>query len=254
MKAIIQDNNGNGYEINLADPIDCSLPLSPEPGHVLAWYLSPLSIAPVRMGDWVGEVKSGAAVNFRNISFNPHGHGTHTETVGHITAGAVSVNSHFRQFFCFATLVSVVPVQQGEDAVITLPALQQRLTEPCEAVILRTLPNGVEKRARNYSSTNPPYLDAAAAAWLRSCGVRHLLIDLPSVDREEDGGALAAHHAFWHHPQQTRYDATITELVYVPDAVTDGRYFMNLQTAPFENDATPSRPLLFRLLPLPSHG
>jgi hypothetical protein len=38
--------------------------------------------------------------------------------------------------------------------------------------------------------------------------------------------------------------ATITELVYVKDEIPDGRYDLNLQTAPFVNDATPSRPLL----------
>lgn len=240
--------NGNDYTINLKDPMDISLSLSPEAGHVLAWYLSPLTIEPVRMGDWVGEVKSGASVNFRNIFFNPHGHGTHTETVGHISAEDVSVNKHFHDFFCFASLVTVTPEQKDGDAVITLDALKNANAHPVEAIIIRTLPNGSDKCAKNYSNTNPPYLDAAAAAWLREMGVRHLLIDLPSVDREQDGGALAAHHAFWNYPNQTRLDATITELVYVPDHITDGLYFMNLQTAPFENDASPSRPLLFHLL------
>lgn len=246
MNAIIQ-YNGTEYTINLAEPLDISMPLAPGDGHVLAWYLSPLTIEPVRMGDWTGDVKQGAAVNFRNIFFNPHGHGTHTETVGHIIAEEVSVNKHFREFFCFATLVTLSPRHLEEDFVISKEMLQTALPEVSEAVILRTLPNGKEKTAKNYSNTNPPYLEAEAAAWLREQGVRHLLIDLPSVDREQDGGALASHHAFWHHPQQTRYDATITELVYVPDAIADGLYFMNLQTAPFENDASPSRPLLFRL-------
>lgn len=247
MNAIVH-YNGNDYTINLKSPVDISLSLSPESGHVLAWYLSPLTIEPVRMGDWVGEVKQGAAVNFRNIFFNPHGHGTHTETVGHITAGDVSVNKHFREFFCFATLITVTPQQQGEDLVISLESLQSLLPEVTEAVILRTLPNGTDKCRKNYSNTNPPYLEASAAEWLRERGVRHLLIDLPSVDKEQDRGALAAHHAFWNYPQQPRYEATITELVYVPDEIKDGVYFMNLQTAPFENDASPSRPLLFHLI------
>lgn len=247
MNAIVH-YNGNEYTIQLNHPLDISLSLSPETGHVLAWYLSPLTIEPVRMGDWVGEVKQGAAVNFRNIFFNPHGHGTHTETVGHITAGDVSVNKHFREFFCFATLITVTPQQQGEDLVISLESLQSLLPEVTEAVILRTLPNGTDKCRKNYSNTNPPYLEASAAEWLREQGVRHLLIDLPSVDKEQDGGALAAHHAFWNYPQHPRYEATITELVYVPDEIKDGVYFMNLQTAPFENDASPSRPLLFHLI------
>jgi hypothetical protein len=74
------------------------------------------------------------------------------------------------------------------------------------------------------------------------------MIDLPSVDREEDGEKLLAHHAFWNYPQATRLDATITELVFVDDKIKDGFYFMNLQVAPFVNDAAPSRPLLFELI------
>ena len=68
---------------------------------------------------------------------------------------------------------------------------------------------------------------------------------MPSVDRENDNGALAFHHAFWQVPQNPQFHKTITELVYVPDSLPDGDYILNLQTAPFENDASPSRPLLF---------
>jgi hypothetical protein len=77
-------------------------------------------------------------------------------------------------------------------------------------------------------------------------GIDHLLLDLPSVDREVDGGALAAHRAFWNYPENPRMKATITELIYVPSKVQDGQYFLNLQVAPIENDASPSRPVLYR--------
>jgi hypothetical protein len=89
-------------------------------------------------------------------------------------------------------------------------------------------------------------LDQHAATFLRVLGVNHLLIDTPSVDREEDGGELLAHHAFWNVPDEPRYRATITELIYVPDEIEDGPYILNIQMAPFENDASPSRPVLYR--------
>ena len=63
-------------------------------------------------------------------------------------------------------------------------------TPSCEAVVIRTYPNPPSKRGRSWSGSNPPYLDPKAAAWLAAEGVLHLLIDLPSVDPEEDGGAL----------------------------------------------------------------
>ena len=86
-----------------------------------------------------------------------------------------------------------------------------------------------------------------AAQYLVNKGVDHLLIDLPSVDREKDGGALLCHKVFWNFDGKLRKHATITELIYVPNTVKDGTYFLNLQVAPFENDASPSRPVLYKI-------
>ena len=77
--------------------------------------------------------------------------------------------------------------------------------------------------------------------------VDHLLIDLPSVDREIDGGKLLAHNAFWQTGKELRRNKTITELIYVPDMLDDGYYLMDLQTIPLEMDASPSRPILDKL-------
>ena len=96
-----------------------------------------------------------------------------------------------------------------------------------------------------YAHTNPPYLLEEAAQFLAETNVEHLLIDLPSVDKEKDGGALLAHKAFWNVEQETRSNATITEFIFVPNSVKDGTYFLNLQFASFENDASPSRPVLY---------
>ena len=68
------------------------------------------------------------------------------------------------------------------------------------------------------------------------------------MDKEDDGGLLQAHHRYWQYPENTRLNATITELIYVPESVADGFYLLNLQIASFENDASPSKPLLFKLL------
>ena len=84
-----------------------------------------------------------------------------------------------------------------------------------EAIVIRTLPNSEVKKTMAYSNTNPPYLQKEAAQLLKDLGVKHLLIDLPSVDKEQDNGVLAAHHAFWDYPQNTRMDCSITELIYV---------------------------------------
>jgi len=87
-----------------------------------------------------------------------------------------------------------------------------------------------------------------ALAFLAQQKVTHLLTDLPSVDREEDGGELLGHRAFWMENGQPNLHKTITEFVFVPNEVSDGTYLLNLQVAPFENDASPSRPVLYQIM------
>ena len=241
--------NSKEYQINLKQPIDISIPLRGARDNVNAWYVGKPKITPVRVGDWVGKVKKGASVNFNRIRFNPHAHGTHTECVGHITRKKYSINKNLKQFFFLAELITVAPEKYDEDFVISKKQLRFALrNKKCEAIIIRTIPNTKEKLSKHYSNTNPPYLLEEAAIYLKEKGVKHLLIDLPSVDKEKDEGKLLAHNAFWNTSDNIRLDATITEFIFVPNTVIDGTYFLNIQIAPFENDASPSKPILYKLI------
>lgn len=243
--------NSEKYQIDLSKPLDISIPLRASKSNVNAWYLDAPRIEPVQEGEWIASVAEGADINFNNIWFNPHAHGTHTECVGHITEKVHSINQNLKQFFFLAELITVAPEKKGKDFVISKKQLQFALgTKKCEAVIIRTIPNTREKLSNQYSHTNPPYLLSEAAIYLREKGVKHLLVDLPSIDKEKDDGELLAHHAFWNTSGRARMDATITEFIFVPNIVADGTYFLNIQIAPFENDASPSRPVLYKVTEL----
>ena len=214
-----------------------------------AWYIDPPKIFSVRTENWVGAVNQGGDVNFNNIEFNPHSHCTHTETAGHITEEVHSIHKHLNQFFFLAEVVTIPPEGKDADFVVTKRQLQHALgNKKCEALVIRTLPNLQDKKAMHYEHTNPPYLEEDAAIYLREKGIKHLLIDLPSVDREKDEGSLLAHNAFWNTAAELRLDATITEFIFVPNSVQDGAYFLNLMVAAFENDASPSKPILYEVI------
>ncbi len=235
-------------QIDLSKPLDISIAIGSPNQQVLAWYTKNPKIEPVKNNDWVGSVEQGACVNFNNIFFNPHAHGTHTECVGHITKQAVSINACLKQFFFITELITVAPETLGDDLVISKKQLQLALgNKKRDSVVIRTLPNTNQKYGAQYYKTNPPYLLEEAAIYLKEKGVKHLLIDLPSVDKEEDHCKLLAHRAFWNVSGVVRTDATITELVFVPNTINDGCYLLNLQIAPFENDATPSKPVLYKI-------
>src|SRR5690606_3018531 len=166
-----------------------------------------------------------------------------------------SVYRALKNYHMTAALVTVMPTQRGEDQVVELQSLRTALEamlptgDPLPAaIILRTGKD--DRQHKNWSNTNPPYLEDVAAAWLAKMGVDHLLLDLPSVDREVDDGALLAHKAFWQLPGSPRMHATITELIQVPQEAKDALYWLNLQVSPFVNDAAPSRPLIFPIEPM----
>lgn len=243
-------HKGKTYKIDFEKPIDISIPLRAGKENVNAWYAEPVKIEPVKMGEWVGDVNKGASVNFRNILFNPHANGTHTECVGHISKENYTINQCLKTFLFIAELITVLPEEIEGDHVITKKIIELSLGDKTpEAIIIRTISNPPEKINAQYSNTNPPYIHHEAVELVVSKGIKHLLIDLPSVDKEKDEGKLLAHHAFWEYPHNTQSDRTITELIYVPNDVFDGEYLLNLQIASFENDASPSKPVLYQIHP-----
>ena len=228
-------------------------------------------------------VDAGASVNCAAVELTPHGNGTHTECVGHALPGSVTLADIPLPPLLLPTLVlTVVPRQlrssedsyapgQADDLIVSSESIEDALNALRAkrpeldaglflhggAIVIRTTPNDDSKRSKSWSGSNAPYFTPQAIHKLLAHDIRHLVCDLPSVDREDDGGNLLAHRAFWGLPPRGQppptdraslSPRTITELAYVPDEVTDGPYFLSLQVAPIELDAAPSRPLLFPLL------
>ncbi len=249
MKQVTITYQGSVYRADLSKPIDISMPIRAGLENVNCFYAPPVAYTPVVAGSFIGDTAQGGAVNFFNIKINPHGNGTHTECVGHIAKEKISINKCLKNFHFFAKLVSIYPQKTVEgDRLIFRDQLEEALQGIApEALIIRTLPNDDLKLKTNYSGANPPYFHHHAMELLVEKEIKHFLTDLPSVDREEDGGKLLAHKAFWQYPQQPRTDCSISELIYVPNDVADGLYLLNIQIASFEIDASPSKPVLYQL-------
>jgi arylformamidase len=226
-----------------------AIPIAFEGERLSAFGAPPPERRAYAAGDFVGDVKQGGSCNCEVYTLNPHCSGTHTECVGHITAEPIVVHEVLKEALMPATVMTVQPELQADgDQVITRGSIEQRVTggECLEALIIRTLPNDDSKRTRNYNTgAMPPYFSAEAMETIVSLGVKHLLVDVPSIDRLDDGGKLVNHRIFW----RDAPERTITELIYVPNEVKDGPYLLNLQIAPFMADVAPSRPILYELTP-----
>ena len=244
----------NGHEF----VADLSIPLifdGPQPN---AFAVEHASAKTCEYGALVGDTRRGGSCNFERITLIPHCNGTHTECVGHITNERISVRTCLQDVLMRAVLVSVEAESVAGDLVITRSQLEKARVQPpataggSDSLIVRTLPNDDSKLSRHYDENNiPPYFSADAMEYIVECGFKHLLVDLPSIDRLFDDGKLVNHRIFWNVDPgsfevnaATRVSSTITELIYVPNEAADGEYLLNLQIAPFESDAAPSRPML----------
>lgn len=251
MKIRLQ-HQGKYFEANLSQPVDISIPIKNGEENPNCFFAPFPEFSPVRAGDFVGSTAEGGPLNFFNVKINPHGNGTHTECVGHIAREKFTIRESLTQSHFLCKLVSVIPTKnESGDRVIRKAHLEGLFEkEGINTLVVRTMPNTSDKRRQVWSGINPPYFHTEALQYLVDKGIQHLLTDLPSVDREEDGGALAGHKAFWQYPDNTRKFATITELIFADDIVIDDLYLLNIQTISLDLDVSPSKPVLYRLTAL----
>ena len=240
--------NGRHHAFDENAPIDISIPLRFNGSQPAAYGVEPARSQACNYGDLVGDTRRGGSVNFEQYTFIPHCNGTHTECVGHVTNERISVRDCLKDTFVPAVLVSAEPIESG-DLVIDRSTIENGLdaltyvrdadTEPA-ALIVRTLPNDDSKLTQQYGKGNiPPYFTTDAMKYIVELGFKHLLVDVPSIDRLFDEGKLSNHRIFWNvEPGSSETDAsthiysTITELIYVPNEIKDGDYLLNLQIAP----------------------
>lgn len=268
---------GRRWRARLEAPVDLAIPLRFDGGPQPSFFVdSPARSEPLQVGGFTGSVAAGASCNCAVQTLAPHCHGTHTECVGHVTLDPVTIADLTPVAPCLALVLSVQPQALGEaaaraaagpadaaDRVIRREVIEHAARPwahlPFAGIVIRTLPNDTSKLGRAYSgSPSPaPYFLPDAMLWLVERDVTSLVVDLPSLDRADDGGLLAAHRVYWGLPAGAqdaalarRGRALVTELAFVPDSVPDGPYLLDLQVPAFGADAAPSRPVLYPLQPL----
>ena len=266
--------NGENYRIDLARPLDISIPLNFNGAQPNAYGVEKAVSKPCEAGELVGDTRRGGSCNFEQVKFIPHCNGTHTECVGHITRERIFIRDCLKNAFISAALISVEPEKASKanetyavelsvsDKLITRNSIETALQknpkskiQNPKSLVVRALPNDEGKLTREYLEIVPPFFSTEAMEFMVEFGIKHLLVDLPSIDRIFDEGKLSNHRIFWNVAEgefetneNSRIFSTITELIYVPNEIEDGNYLLNLQIAPFAADASPSRPILFEIL------
>ena len=261
---------GREVAVDLAAPLELAVELDfagAQPRHFGAPRASSRPFETPGFG-FKGSVERGSSCNCEVITLIPHCNGTHTECVGHLTRERLDAWRVTPAALLPALLLSVSPQAAGDEGSDPAPQATDQLIRrraleaawpaqtpfvPC-ALIVRTLPNDAAKRDARLHRAKSAVPVAAGGRLLVSRGILHLVVDVPSIDRAHDDGRLTAHRIFFGLPPgsvqlaaATRADATITELAFVPDAVGDGCYLLQLQVPALDGDAVPCRPLLYAL-------
>jgi arylformamidase len=248
----------------LAAPISLAATM-PLDGTAPRWFEAPPAHSwPNRVGTFSGSVLTGASCNCRNVQLTPHGSGTHTECVGHLTADDHHVCSLLPDGLLPALLLVVAAtaargVAESVDHAID-PADTLLTADALNAAWPADLPYAPTALVVRTSWTDrPPYLTRECAQLLVNRGIEHLVVDMPSIDRLDDAGMLTAHRIFFGLPPRReqrrlplakdarRPSATVTELARIPKSLPAGPGFLQIQAPAIEGDAVPSRPLWFAL-------
>ena len=237
----------------------------------LHFFASPARSRPWESDGFTGSVLKGSSCNVLKMTLIPHCQGTHTECLGHITNETPGIDDILDQSLIPALVVSVETIRYGDlknehykplpspsERVISRASLKKALGAVTDltpsALIIRSEDPHRDHPFKHYGKNpeHPAFFTLEAMELICELGVRHLLIELPSVDRMFDDGMMSNHRIFWGMPDGSVDDRdakfpfkTITEMIWVPDEVSNGAWMLNLQIPAFKTDAAPSRPILY---------
>ena len=206
----------------------------------------------LRSGNFVGDIKKGGSCNVPIVTLDIHCTGTHTESISHVIDSEVKITDVCPNGMIPTYLVSVELCEANEtnesyhsdivnDKLITKKELQKNIPESCSGLIIRTIPNDDSKKTRDYHLKPAPFFTNDAIDHINELGVKHLLVDIPSLDKANDGGQLGNHKKFF------KQGKTISELLFIPNDLKDGFGFLQIQIPNWGLDAAPSRPIFYSI-------
>ena len=243
-------HNTNTYYVNTHEGVDLSIRNDFLGSGPIFYGAEKPQVNALRSGDFIGDIKKGGSCNVPIVTLDIHCTGTHTESIAHVIDSEVKISDVCPKGMIPASLISVELQEANRtnesyhcdmknDLVITKDELQKNTLEPNNALIIRTLPNNVSKKKRDYNVEPAPFFTNDAIDHINALGVQHLLVDIPSIDKANDGGQLENHKRFF------KQGKTISELLFIPDDVIDGFGFLQIQIPNWGLDAAPSRPIFY---------
>lgn len=232
----------DGKTIDLSDSIDISLPISPD----LPISAFGMQAAQERV---LLEPKTDEPKGCRcsQLTIIPHVHTTHFETAQHYGDQKVSSLMIARSIPPLLTCLTI--------HVEWTPAGPIKFSTPnvrngnVAAVLLCSgwIKHQIQQKAYDWTGFNPPYVSVEMMEQIQRAfpRIRLLLLDLPSVDPEDDGGRLLAHRAFLKQENRGLIEMCLVDRQLIQDNTI---YALFPNIAAIDTDGIPCRPILYRLI------
>ena len=257
---LILKYNKQIYKINTNQGLDISIPIQFNSDNNPKFYNEKDPINKYYKSNGVEyNLKNGGGCNVPTINMNIHCSGTHTETASHVFQKSYLISDIKNLNYIPSQLVTIIPDNKSKekyhaniedkDLLITKKLLENKIDQSCgfiDGIIVRTLPNNDDKKVRNYNRTHHAYFTTDSILFLKKLGVKHIVVDTPSIDKYDDGGKLQNHKIFFTNQKGKINKNTITELCYIPNSCEDGKYLLSIGVPSFNLDAAPSKPTIYK--------
>ncbi|MFC2155259.1 cyclase family protein [Acidobacteriota bacterium] len=247
----VRDSKNETKTFHLGQPRTVSREVTfyPETKSVNGFYLPRIESTTFQYKDqFVGDVQKGGSCNVDILRYVPHGL-THIETSAHILSWderAVTLKDIPPQNLCgLVYLMDLTHLEAKPGQSIDrrdIEARIKKITLPITMLALKTraslLPQDTDFSGKDYLYLHP---EAAQAIHDFKPRLHCLILDLPSIDRENDGGQLLAHRYFFGLPRKAhqwvdKEKRTLVELAWFSD-LKEGYYYAVITPPSFQSNA-----------------
>ena len=226
-----------------------------------AFHLSPITGKTVEFeGQFIGDVRRGGSCNVDTLQYVPHGI-THLETSAHILSPDASpptvkdIPLENLSGIVYLMDLSHSGTQKGES--IRPDAVREKLEKITLPVSMLALKTRASLLPQDYDFSGKDFLSLAPGAakvihdYRSPNRIDCLILDLPSIDPESDGGKLLAHRNFFGLPltgveAEDREKRALVELAWFGE-LEEGYYYAAITPPRFETNAV-STGIVFRPL------
>ena len=197
---------------------------------------------------FTGDTGKGGSCNVNILNFTPHNL-THIETPMHLKKEGIGLDEIPRSnLMGVSYLVDLSNISFKDNCVKKEHIEQLDLLKDIKILIVKTKYSELDQYF-DFSNTNPIHFDPKFMEWLTENfpNIKLLITDLPSIDKENDGGKLLGHKNYFNFNEHERGDKkAIVELAYCK-GVESGIYYTILTPSKIDTDAILTDIFLFDL-------